>query len=298
MKYNQLGRSDIKISEVSFGCMSLNGSQQENTKLIHQAIDEGINYFDTADLYDAGENEKMVGKALSGKRQDIILATKVGNQLRADGSGWDWNPKKAYILSAIDESLRRLKTDYIDYYQLHGGTMEDPIDETIEAFELLKASGKIREYGISSIRPNVIRAYVEKSHIQGVMMQYSLLDRRPEEACLDLLAQNNISVLVRGAYAKGILLNKPAKEYLNWSEKEVNEVKDHLKKCGHDLEEIRKIVLHYPLSHPAVASVVSGTRTVEQLEETLAAVLPGNTTVACIEQLKDSLPTNKYEAHR
>jgi aryl-alcohol dehydrogenase-like predicted oxidoreductase len=86
----------------------------------------------------------------------VIIATKVGNQWRADGSGWDWNPNKDYIISAVEQSLKRLQTDYIDLYQLHGGTMEDPIDETIEAFEQLQKQGKIRYYGISSIRPTVI----------------------------------------------------------------------------------------------------------------------------------------------
>lgn len=97
MHYNQLGKSNIKISEVSFGCMSLKGSKKENIQLIHQAIEHGINYFDTADLYDAGENEKVVGEALKGLRQDVVLATKVGNELRADGSGWDWKDRKSVV---------------------------------------------------------------------------------------------------------------------------------------------------------------------------------------------------------
>src|SRR6202034_3432729 len=96
-------------------------------------------------------------------------------------------------------------TDYIDLYQLHGGTIDDPIDETIEAFELLQQQGKIRYYGISSIRPNVISEYVQRSNIISVMMQYSLLDRRPEESCLQLLQQNNIGVLARGSVAGGLL---------------------------------------------------------------------------------------------
>ena len=98
-----------------------------------------------------------------------------------DGTG---TLQKNIFSSAVDQSLKRLQTDYIDLYQLHGGTIEDPIDEMIEAFETLKAAGKIRYYGISSIRPNVIREYVKRSSIVSVMMQYSLLDRRPEEEML------------------------------------------------------------------------------------------------------------------
>ncbi|MBD8491256.1 aldo/keto reductase [Echinicola sp. CAU 1574] len=298
MKYNPLGKSDIKISEVSFGCMSLKGSKQHDITLVKKAIDQGINYFDTADLYDAGENERLVGEALKENRSDIILATKVGNQIREDGNGWDWNPSKSYILKAVDKSLARLQTDYIDFYQLHGGTIEDPIDETIEAFEALKEIGKIRAYGISSIRPNVIKSYVDKSNISGVMMQYSMLDRRPEEICLDLLDQKNISVLVRGAYAKGILLGKPAKEYLNWTEEDVAKIKSMLSQKGEGLDAIRKLVLNFPLQHRAVASVVSGIRTESQLHETLTALEIDEELRSKLIEIRNSLPRNVYSAHR
>ena len=128
----------------------------------------------------AGTNLSLV-RALGARRKEVILATKVGNVWDKNGKTWHWNPSKKYILSAVEQSLKRLGTDYIDLYQLHGGTIEDPIDETIDAFETLVASGKIRYYGLSSIRPNVIRAYVKKSNITSVMLQYSLLDRRSEE---------------------------------------------------------------------------------------------------------------------
>jgi aryl-alcohol dehydrogenase-like predicted oxidoreductase len=170
MIYKQLGNSDLRVSEVSYGCMSLGEDHQANVELLHRALDQGINLFDTADLYQKGENEVTVGKVFAGMREKVILATKVGNQWRPDGSGWDWNPTKAYILRAVEESLKRLQTDYIDLYQLHGGTIDDPIDETIEAFEQLRQQGKIRYYGISSIRPQVIREYVSRSRIVSVMM--------------------------------------------------------------------------------------------------------------------------------
>ncbi|MCW3118914.1 MAG: oxidoreductase, partial [Chitinophagaceae bacterium] len=164
MKYNLLGKSSLAISEIGFGCMSLKGPEKENSDLIHKALDSGINFFDTADIYSQGKNEIIVGKALNKKRKEVIIATKVGNQWRKDGSGLDWNPDKKHILAAVEESLLRLQTDYIDLYQLHGGTINDTLDETIEAFEFLQAQGKIRHYGISSIRPNVIREYVQRSN--------------------------------------------------------------------------------------------------------------------------------------
>lgn len=247
--------------------MSLEQDQPQNTRLIRQAFDRGINFFDTADLYDKGANEIVVGKAIRDFRKEVILATKVGNQWKPDGSGWVWNPNKAYILNAVNESLRRLQTDYIDLYQLHGGTMEDPIDETIEAFEELKAAGKIREYGISSIRPKVIREYVQRSNIVSVMMQYSLLDRRPEEASLDLLADNNISVLTRGTLAKGILINKPAQDYLTYFQAEIEKLQTALAAKGDALP----AALTYVQQHPAVGSMVIGLRTEQQLADVCTA---------------------------
>ncbi len=181
MNYQELGRSLLKISEIGFGCMSLGNDHAQNARLLHQAVEMGINFFDTADLYQKGFNEETVGKAFAGMRDRVIITTKVGNRWRADGSGFDWDPRPEYILQSVEGSLRRLQTDYIDLYQLHGGTIDDPIDDIINVFELLKKQGKIRHYGISSIRPNVIREYVKRSHIVSVMMQYSLLDRRPEE---------------------------------------------------------------------------------------------------------------------
>src|SRR5450631_4634941 len=124
MEYQVLGKSQLKISRIGFGTMSLELNNQMSEILLHRAFDEGINYFDTADMYQNGLNETFLGQALSSRRKSLILATKVGNQWREDGSGWDWNPSKKYILSSIDQSLERLQTDYIDLYQLHGGTIE------------------------------------------------------------------------------------------------------------------------------------------------------------------------------
>ena len=181
MNYKILGNTGVKVSEISFGCMSLGNNQHENEMLFHYAIDQGINILDTADLYQKGFNEESVGKAIKNKRSEVILCIKVGNVWNPEGQGWHWDASKKHILQAVESSLSRLQTDHIDLYLLHGGTIEDPIDETIEAFELPKQQGKIKHYGISSIRPNVIREYVKRPCIVSVMRQYSLLDRRSEE---------------------------------------------------------------------------------------------------------------------
>lgn len=298
MEYRNLGKSPLKVSPVSFGCMSLGSDQAQNTKLLQQAFDLGINFFDTADLYDKGENERVVGKALKDIRSQVIIATKVGNQWRPDNSGWDWNPTKTYILQAVEKSLQRLQTDYLDLYQLHGGTLDDPIDETIEAFEILKTQGKIRAYGISSIRPNVIREYVKRSNMASVMMQYSLLDRRPEETCLHLLRENQISVLARGSVAQGLLAGKAPKAYLSYHPDEVAKAVATLRELAGNAADTAEMAVRFALSQPAVTAAVLGIRTQKHLQDAFQVLqnpaLPPNQYQA----LKELLAPNLYEQHR
>jgi len=296
MKYNPLGKSKIKVSEIAFGCMSLGNDHHENKELLHQAVDQGINFFDTADLYGKGENEITVGKAFAGMREKVIIATKGGNQLRAEGSGWDWNPSKKYILEAVEKSLARLQTDYIDLYQLHGGTIDDPINETIEAFELLKQQGKIRAYGISSIRPNVISEYVNHSSIDSVMMQYSLLDRRPEESCFDLLHENKISVLVRGSLAQGLLINKPAASYLSYAKEEVDKSVNFIHSLTN--RSPQEIAIQFVLASEAVTSAVIGLRTRQQLGDVLKAAENPPLQKEELAYLQSVTKANRYEQHR
>jgi len=298
MNYRKLGKSDLFVSEIGFGCMSLGEMDEANSRLLNEAFDKGINFFDTADLYQKGLNEATVGKALKEKRKELVIATKVGNQWREDGIAWDWNPSKAYIFSAVEKSLQRLQTDYIDLYQLHGGTLEDPIDETIEAFELLKQQGKIRYYGISSIRPNVIREWVKRSNIVSVMMQYSLLDRRPEEACLDLLLKTKIGVLARGTLAKGLLIDKPAEAYLDYNAVEVANAAAIIAMLVESDFNKTAIALGYVLNHPGISSAITGIRTIDQLENIIDASTKTYIDRMRFENLQHAIKMNYYKEHR
>lgn len=148
MKKNRLGSSDLYLSEIGLGCISLGTDVEKGIRIIHEAIHLGVNFLDTADLYDFGLNEEIVGKAIKDRRTEVILATKVGNRWNNQKEGWVWDPSAQYIKEEVKESLHRLKIDYIDLYQLHGGTIEDRIEETIAAFEELKKEGLIRSYGM------------------------------------------------------------------------------------------------------------------------------------------------------
>ncbi len=298
MEYTSLGATDFSVSRIAFGCMSLKGEEANNITLLHQAVDAGITLFDTADLYDHGANEALVGKALKEKRQQVALATKVGNQWRPDGSGWDWNPTKAYILQAAEASLRRLQTDYIDLYQLHGGTLEDPTDETIEAFELLQQQGKIRHYGISSIRPNVVRRWTAQSGMASLMVQYSLMDRRPEKSILPMAKAKGAGVLVRGALAQGLLLGKPPKPYLEHAPATVQAIAQAVADASLNGRTPTGTALHFVLQHPAVTLAVVGVRTEQQLQEAVAALQQPPLDAETYCSLCDAAPAEQYQQHR
>ncbi|MGB6408993.1 MAG: aldo/keto reductase [Planococcus donghaensis] len=299
MKKRQLGKSGLEVSEIGFGCMSLPTNEKEAGRIVDEAIAHGINYFDTADLYDKGENEKVVGKALKHHRNDVILATKVGNQWDPDSDEVQWNPTKDYIKKQIHTSLKRLQTDYIDLYQLHGGMITDNSLETIEAFEELKKEGLIRAYGISSIRPNVINRFLTESEIASIMMQYSLLDRRPEEL-LDSIHQSGRSVLTRGTLAKGLLtaegLERANKTggYLTY---ESEELKHTLQKLMNIHDNLHALSLHSVLQHKAIGAVVTGASSPEQIKSTIKAY---ESTVSQdqIEQAKIVTRQDVYKEHR
>ncbi len=297
MEYATLGKSGLQVSKIGFGCMVLRGSEKKNEILIAEALELGINYFDTADFYEDGQNEIKIGTLLKPNRNKVIIASKVGNKRQPDGST-SWNAGKAYILQAADESLKRLQTDHIDLYQLHGGMMEDNIDETIEAFELLKQQGKIRFYGISSIRPNVIREYVAKSNITSVMMQYSLLDRRPEETCFDLLEKNKISVVTRGSVAQGLLVDKPAKPYLNYTEKEVVKAAQAIQQVAGLDRSNAQLALQFALAPKVVSSAVVGIRTVKQLVDVVGSLDVVQLSGEELDLLRNAIIPNQYEQHR
>lgn len=303
MEKRKLGKSDLMVSVLGLGCMSIGTNEKSAREIIEAALEEGINYFDTADLYDKGVNEKIVGNALKNVRDQVIIATKVGNRWKPDHSGWTWDPSKAYIKEEVKNSLKRLGTDYIDLYQLHGGTLKDPIDETIEAFEELKEEGFIRYYGISSIRPNVIREYIKKSNIVSVMMQYSILDRRPEEEPLPLLHEHGISVVTRGPLAKGILseklLNKAGNNgYLDYTLEELRDVLPRLKESVAADRPFTEAALQYNLANPAVASVIAGASSPEQVRNNAAAVRSKPLTNDQVSVIKQLTKANIYQDHR
>ena len=299
MRRNRLGQSSLFVTEVGLGCMSLAKACAAADSLIERALDLGVNFFDTADLYGRGANETLLGRALGTRRREVIVATKVGNRWHPGREGWHWDASPAYIRTAVEASLHRLNTDYIDLYQLHGGTIDDPIDEIIATFEALRQAGTIRAWGISSIRPNVIREYVARSSIASVMMQYSVLDRRPEEEALRLLHEHGISAIVRGPVAKGLLADKPARAELGHDPERVAAIQRVLRHVSAAAGGTpAQTALRFALAAPAVAAVIPGASCVAQLEDNVAAAASAALGDGEAAALRSAAPAQRYRAHR
>lgn len=302
MRYRRLGTSGIEVSIVALGCMTLGTDRANAQRTIARALDLGVTLFDTADLYDRGTNEELVGEALRAVRGRVVIATKVGNRARPDGSGWDWDPSPRYILQQVHESLRRLKTDCIDLYQLHGGTMDDPTEETAGAFQQLVKEGKIRAWGISSIRPNVVRRYAAlaasgSARLSSEMVQYSILDRRPEEQILETAKGAGFGVLVRGAVAGGLLAGKPPAAYLDLSASEVQAVQEALRAMTGG-PAMAQAALRFALGHPAVTAVVAGASSAAQVEANVAAADAPPLSAADQGTLREAVRQLRYTSHR
>ncbi|MCG2117945.1 aldo/keto reductase [Staphylococcus epidermidis] len=265
-------KSGIEISELGLGCMSLGTDYKKAQPIIESAIDNGITYFDTADIYDQGVNEEIVGKALKKyqNRDDIVIGTKVGNRLTDDGH-MTWDPSKKHIKESVKGSLKRLGLNHLDLYQLHGGTIDDPLDETISAFDELKQEGYIRAYGISSIRPNVIDYYLKNSQIETLMSQFNLIDNRPE-SLINNVHDKQVKILARGPVFKGLLTSKSVDVI---DEKFKNGVLDYTQdELGSTIASIKELESNltalsfkYLTSHDAMGSIIVGASSVEQLEE-------------------------------
>ena len=296
MKKRTLGNSTFDISEISLGCMSLPPIEADVKKVIDAAVDAGINYFDTADLYDFGKNEKVVGTALKEHRQHIYLASKVGNRWEDGKEGWGWDTSPAYINQAVRDSLRRLQTDYLDVYQLHGGTLEDNWEEIIDTFENLKKEGLIRAYGISSIRPNVFVPFLQNSNAISNMMQFNVFDERASEF-FDTIKASGASVVTRGSIAKGLLTNEWRERLKSYMSYDAEQAKEILLQMEQQFEDVHAAALAFNLQNAAVASTVIGARTQEQLQQNLAAYEKAQT-LHTISAIHNWTKADRYTEHR
>lgn len=214
MIYRKLGRTGVRVSPLCLGAMNFGGPtpEDESIRMIHAALDSGVNFLDTANMYNAGESERVVGKALAGRRERVVLATKVHFPQSDDIN--DRGNSRRHILKAVEDSLRRLNTDWIDLYQIHRPMLDIPQDETLRALDDLVRQGKVRYTGSSTFpawmvmealaiseRYNLVRFVTEQP-------PYNLLDRRIENELVPLALRYEIGLLPWSPLAMGMLVGR------------------------------------------------------------------------------------------
>lgn len=223
MAFNRkLGRSGIEISAMGMGCWAIGGpfwadgtplgwgevDDDESIRAIHRALDLGVNFFDTANVYGAGHSERVLGKAFKGIRQNVVIATKfnaIFNEETREVTGASCSPTD--IRSACDDSLRRLDTDYIDLYQFHdNGYPADQAEPVRETLEGLVQEGKVRAYGWSTDFPDRAEVFAQGEHCATIQLELNVLDDNP--AVIDICEKHNLAAINRGPLAMGLLTGK------------------------------------------------------------------------------------------
>jgi aryl-alcohol dehydrogenase-like predicted oxidoreductase len=208
-----LGSQGLVVSELGLGCMGMSEfygttDEDESIATIHHAIELGITFLDTADMYGPFTNEKLVGKAIADRRDLVMLATKFGNERREDGSWIGVNGKPEYVRSACDASLERLGTDHIDLYYQHRVDPEVPIEETVGAMKELVEAGKVRYLGLSEAAPATIRRAHSVHPISALQTEYSLFTRDVEGGILPAVRELGIGFVAYSPLGRGFLTGR------------------------------------------------------------------------------------------
>ena len=297
MQYRQLGNSGIEVSTLALGTMMFgrwgNPDEQACARMVDEALAAGVTLFDTADIYDFGTSEEFLGRALAGRRDQVVLATKVGNAMSDDPS--ERGLSRRWIVQSCEASLRRLGTDHIDLYQMHRPDLDTPIDETLQAFEDLMKSGKVRAIGTSTFSTVQLEEARVRAEQLGVTLPsveqppYSMLVRSAEVDVLPWCAQHSVGVLAWAPLNGGWLTGKYQSDSIDTASRAGREPDhfDHrdaaIRDTKHALVDqlsavaeasgltLIQLALGFVVANQAVTAALIGPRTPEQLPTLLAA---------------------------
>ena len=291
-----LGKSGIDVSEIGIGLWAQGGhwgpvDDAASLEAIETALDAGVTFFDTADVYGAGHSEEILGRAMKGRRERFIVGTKIG-WADYDGenncSQYDTVEK---LIAGVDENLKRLGTDYVDLIQCHVFYDEPNTPVFVEGFRRLKEQGKVRAFGVSTANLDHIRTFNAHGDLDAIQIDYSILHRHPETDVFPHCLDEKIGVIVRGPLAMGLLAGKFDKDarfegddfrqaWIDDPEQHAQFLKDletveRLRPLAGEGETMAQMALRFVISHPAVSTVIPGARNRRQAEQNCGAARLG-----------------------
>ncbi|GAB6929025.1 aldo/keto reductase [Paenibacillus sp. JCM 10914] len=293
MNYRRLGNSGLKVSELGLGTNAFGkrADQETSTRIIDHALEHGINFIDTANIYANTESERIIGQALAGKRQDVVLATKAG---LPKGQGPNERGSSRYHLQQeLEGSLKRLKTDYVDLYQIHAFDPETPLEETLRTLNDMVSSGKVRYIGASNYAAWEIMKAIGISELKGYVRyvstqtSYSLADRTPEQELVPLCLDQGVGIIPYFPLAGGILTGKynqgsrvPTGSRAETDPNFQRFLEDHNIKLGEQVSQLAAEHGHSPsslslawlMNRPTVSTVIVGATKTEQLDDNLKSL--------------------------
>ncbi len=308
MKLRQLGNSDIKVTPVIFGAWAIGGwmwggtEENESMDAIHASLDCGVNAIDTAAIYGMGYSEELVEKALRGRKRDsVVIATKCGMRWDGEEGSNPWpqknnegedvivrrNAKPDSILYECEQSLKRLKTDYIDLYQIHWPDTTTPVEESLKAMVKLKEQGKIRAIGVCNYDVKWLKGAESVTHVQSLQPPYSLISRGIEVEILPYCRENGLGVIVYSPMERGLLTGKvgPEREFAPGDHRAALKFfkVENRKRVQTALEKIRpiadkhdatfaQVVINWTFSEPGITAALVGARNREQAEQNAKAM--------------------------
>ena len=297
MKYRPLANTGVFVSELCLGTMTFGSQweaigaldQKESDALVHRSLDEGINFFDTADMYSSGESEEILGRSLKGRRQDVVIATKVRGRMGPGAN--EVGLSRLHIIQAAEASLKRLGTDYIDLYQIHRSDPETDIEETLIALTDLVRSGKVRYIGCSNMEAWELMQALGTSERRGLeafkctQSYYSLVGRDLEQQTIPLIQDQGLGLLVWSPLAGGFLSGKFTREESpDGTRRATFDFPPVNKEQGFDIVDVMRpiaeahdasvaqIALAWLLHKDAVTSVIIGAKRMDQLEDNFGSV--------------------------
>lgn len=313
MEKRKLGKSGIEVTVIGLGLWAIGGDQwgatddQESLDTIDAALDAGINFFDTADVYGSGHSETLLGQAMHGRRERFIVASKIGWQDFDDDQRITAYTSVPKLIAGVESSLRRLQTDYLDVIQSHINFRDPTMEVFLEGFQRLQRDGKVRAYGVSTSDFGYLQEFTADGSCATLQIDYSILNRTPEKDILPYCQRNNIGVIVRGPLAMGILTGKFSAESRfapgDFRQRWFDDPDEHqifledlakvekLKPLTQD-RTLAQLALQFTLAHPAVSTVIPGAKTIAQLQDNVATALIPDLTADLIAQIDGVTPTD------